>query len=306
MITRTAQHPVDAAQQAPSIPNRDYGWFYPRWAVLAGILLVPTGIIGELINVYYANHLCSFGQLCTIDETSGLMQIVIIWAAFLGLWGLAFAIGRKPLVENLRDHTYGPSHPVSNFFWHLSHFERVTPFIYGIGILAFLGMVIAQTRARLDPAVFALGVVAATVAIVTAVWWLRLLNQPYRRPAAQTVAIEPETAAPGEVTAADLIAPLSYPDEMPLFQPSAPNYAAMPNYGDVPPSQYVPDAPPPTGATLVPDGLPSAPRLASLEPPPNPNVDLSGYDTPPTGPATRATTPLPPQMAPLHPDVEAH
>jgi hypothetical protein len=65
---------------------------------------------------------------------------------------------------------------------------------------------------------------------------------------------------------------------------------------------------------MLPAGFPSAPRLDSLEPPPNLNIDPALYTPPATAPlpaspnydAGGTSAPLPPQMAPLHPDTEAH
>ena len=321
MSVRTVQYPVDVAKQAPAAPDRDYGFFYPRWAVLAGILLVPTGIIGEVIKAYFDNHLCALGAACRLDATPGVLQVLIIWAAFVGLWAIAFAIGRGPLAEQVTDHKYGPVHPFTQFFWHLSHFERATSFIYGIGGIAFVGMAIAGAHGRLDAAVFALGMVALVVAAVTLIWWLRLLNVPYARPGLATVAAEPETTPIAEDAAAFFTPPLADAPRAPSMRPLAPatpDYAAMPNYGDIPPAQYVPDAQPlPSATTVLPAALPSAPRLDSLEPPPNPNIDMTPYSQPQKIQATNplptyplhdvrgASAPLPPQMMPLSPDTEA-
>ncbi len=323
MSVRTVQHPVDAARQAPAAPDREYGFFYPRWAVLAGILLVPTGIIGEVVKAYFDTHLCGLGSICRLDATPGVFQVLIIWAAFLVLWGVGFAVGHGPLVERVTDHTVGPKHPVTHFFWHLSHFERVTPFIYGFGGLALVGMFVAGAHERLDAAVFALGTVAVVVAGVTLIWWLRLLSVPYARPGVATVAVEdPETVASANDAALFTLPPNDAP-LAPMVQPLAPftpDYAAMPNYGDVPPSQYVPDAQPLTGAgTVLPAALPSAPRLDSLEPPPNPNIDMDAYRPSPSVPTQTApfpppphlaaggtAAPLPPQVGPVAPDTEAH
>src|SRR5947209_16607092 len=87
--------PASADADVPDIVG-DRGWLYPRWPLLAGMCLTPFAIVGYLIYLYYENHICNLGILCSIALLPEWLEVPLIWFAFGLLWLLAliFGIGR--------------------------------------------------------------------------------------------------------------------------------------------------------------------------------------------------------------------
>jgi len=140
------------------------GWGYPRWPLLAAILLTPFIIVGYLINLYYDSHDCNFGILCNIDLLPGVVQVLIIWAMYGILWFVSLIFGviwlEGPASSNI----------LASFLRRISNFEPVRWLLVSYGGLALLGMVIGVFLNRLTPVAFAMVTIVVIVALYACFW----------------------------------------------------------------------------------------------------------------------------------------
>jgi hypothetical protein len=165
-----ANQPAGAAPPAAGpvnqyVPNvvGDRGWGYPRWPLLAAMLLVPFIIIGYLLEHFYRD--CRLGMLCNMDVLPGPAQVALIWLAFGCLWFVALLFGVTRL-EGAAPSSTG----LARFLRRISDFETVRGLLVGYGGLALVGMLLAFALNRLTPAAFALGMIVVIVALLTGLW----------------------------------------------------------------------------------------------------------------------------------------
>lgn len=115
------------------------GFFYPRWALLAGMLLSVLAVVGFFIKSYYQMHVCAYGFLCTPDLWPSWVQIAIIWSFYLLMVFVSYVTGLGFLeVQN-------PNRPpvaqmLSELLRALSNFAPIHWLLMSFGSVAIIGI----------------------------------------------------------------------------------------------------------------------------------------------------------------------
>jgi len=72
----------------------DRGVFYPRWLLLAFLILTPLVVLtysARFMSVFTGDA-CPLGT-CTFDALPGVFQVGLLWLMFVVLWMFAFLFG---------------------------------------------------------------------------------------------------------------------------------------------------------------------------------------------------------------------
>ncbi|MFL5698439.1 MAG: ATP-binding cassette domain-containing protein [Ktedonobacteraceae bacterium] len=167
--TNTPSSPSDIDTGAlPVIPEGgkyiDQDGGYPRWPILATLILDLGTVAGYLINLHYSYHACNLGNLCNISQLSGALEVMLIWLIFGALW-LVLVILSVTILKN------GTSRSIIGYsLKRISNLESIHWLLVIYGALALLGIIVALLLNRLTPVAFALTTIVMMVALYTLLW----------------------------------------------------------------------------------------------------------------------------------------
>lgn len=176
-MTQVAPNQAPEPLRLPSAVG-DRGGLYPRWPFLAALLLTPTLIVGEAINLYFLSHACTFGGFwCRLDSTPDFVQGLGVLAVFGLLWLAFFVFGVGPLEIALTPtaarpdaRRAQPNSPIWRVVWQLSNFERFRHLLIGIGVAALLLLALAVYLHDLSAITLPMGLALIIVGLCALVW----------------------------------------------------------------------------------------------------------------------------------------
>ena len=143
-------------------PIGRFGGLYPRWPLLAAILLLPCILVGYGLDQYYQTRTCPMGFLCSMDVWPAPVQVMLIWAGFGLLWLLMLLVGVSQGVEaneaTRRQHFLGESLRA------ISDFRTIRPLMGILGILISMVFLWTWLHQRLNASLVAFSVIFIFVA----------------------------------------------------------------------------------------------------------------------------------------------
>lgn len=180
---------------------RMYGGLYPRWPLLAAILMTPFIVIGYVIHLYYLTHSCPFGFICQVDLLNGMAQVGLIWLFFGVFWLCSFVFGVRlledPQTSDSAGHT-GEYHPIARFVRTLSDFGPVRWLLVALGGVALLGAGASILLGRITPIALAFAGIVVMIGICALVWRVESAHTAARQPETAQEALQREARAATE------------------------------------------------------------------------------------------------------------
>jgi hypothetical protein len=148
-ILRTAppvNQPVN--RNVPNIIGNRGGW-YPRWWVLSAFISSVLLLLLTLFGRFFACSATSVG-LCNVASWHPVLQVAVIWAAFVLIWLLAFIFGVGTIEVPRRDRS-----SAAEFFRSLSEFGPLRFLLLLYGVIALWLLVVLWFLDRTTPISFA-------------------------------------------------------------------------------------------------------------------------------------------------------
>ncbi|HUY75154.1 MAG TPA: hypothetical protein VMV29_00170 [Ktedonobacterales bacterium] len=152
----------------PGLPNqqvlRQVGFLYPRWPFLAAFLLTPFIALGYGLEVWYGGnrHPCAFGALCTLDTLPGVLQVALIWLAFVLLWVFMLIFG---VAQGIAGASQSARSPLASWLRDVSEVERIRWPLAIVGALVAVGLAAGWLRQVLDVPAVAFGGIGLVVGL---------------------------------------------------------------------------------------------------------------------------------------------
>lgn len=144
--------------------DSDHGRGYPRWPILAALVLDVGAVAGYLINLYFTYHDCNLGVLCNVSQLPATLQVALIWLIFGALWLVLLILGMNFLSDGTSKSAIGFA------LKRISNLESIHRLLVSYGVLALLGVVVALLLDRLTPMTFALTTIVMIVMLYTLLW----------------------------------------------------------------------------------------------------------------------------------------
>jgi hypothetical protein len=140
-------------------------WNYPRWPLLAALLLMPAVCLGYSLYLLDIGHTCYVPLFCTMVATlPAVGQILLVWSAFGLLWLLSIAFGGARLEGT------GSRGPLATLLRDLSNFTPIRGLLIWSGVVALLSILLVTLLGRMSALGFALAMLIVFVAAMVWLW----------------------------------------------------------------------------------------------------------------------------------------